>query len=196
MTTLIETWKPVKGFPNYEISNQGRCRSIDRVTIRNRFMHGKHVAERIPFKGQVLKKRYDRKGYVRYRIYDSSRASKTFRAHRLVVEAFIGEIPEGLQVNHKNGVKDDNRVENLEICTNAENQRHAHRTGLATVPDNNGSANGMAKLNESIVEAMRIERASGMKIKNIAAKHNFKYQAVAAACRGTTWKTAPGPITK
>ncbi|HHA2946403.1 TPA: HNH endonuclease signature motif containing protein [Stenotrophomonas maltophilia] len=51
-------------------------------------------------------------------------------AHRVVWEAAVGPIPLGLQVNHKNGVKTDNRLCNLELVTPSENLRHAHRIGL------------------------------------------------------------------
>ena len=51
-------------------------------------------------------------------------------AHRLVWQYFFGDIPDGLCMNHKNGIKDDNRPENLEVVTYSENQKHAFRTGL------------------------------------------------------------------
>jgi hypothetical protein len=59
-------------------------------------------------------------------IFSIHRARKQISVHRLVVEAFIGSIPKGMHVNHKNGVKNDNRLQNLEIVTPAENVRHYH----------------------------------------------------------------------
>ena len=66
--------------------------------------------------------------------------------HRLVYEAFYGEIPDGLQINHKNGIKTDNRLRNLELVTPSENLIHAVKTGLKK--GSPSSQNGMAKLDD------------------------------------------------
>lgn len=55
---------------------------------------------------------------------------KMYLVHRLVAEAFLGEIRDGLEVNHINAIKSDNRVENLEIVTPRENQLHTYKLGL------------------------------------------------------------------
>ena len=56
--------------------------------------------------------------------------SQTFLVHRVIWEAFHGEIPEGLQINHIDGNKANNSLSNLELVTPAENMRHAVQTGL------------------------------------------------------------------
>lgn len=84
-------------------------------------------------------------------------------AHRLVYEAFVGPIPEGMQINHKNGVKDDNRVENLEIATPSENTRHAYHV-LKIPPRINsmpGETNPKAKVGWEQVDRIRQMYASG-----------------------------------
>lgn len=73
------------------------------------------------------------------------------KAHRLVWQYFFGDIPKGMQINHKNGKKDDNRPENLEVVTPKENGSHAARIGLYPV----GEKNGRAKLTETQVREMR-----------------------------------------
>ena len=70
-----------------------------------------------------------RDGYLKVELFNSGTPCSRY-VHRLVVEAFIGEIPAGLEVNHISGQKTDNRLESLEVVTHADNTRHAWETGL------------------------------------------------------------------
>jgi hypothetical protein len=66
--------------------------------------------------------------------------------HRVIWEAVNGPIPEGMQVNHKNGIKNDNRIANLELVTPSENCIHAYRTGLSRADgEHNGRYKGRHK---------------------------------------------------
>ncbi|PPS62678.1 NUMOD4 motif-containing HNH endonuclease [Pseudomonas sp. BRM28] len=108
-----ERWAPIPGYPGYEASSLGRIRSF----IRTRVVGG----VRQP---RILKQKPNKDGYL---LACVTRKHRT--VHRLVAMAFLGEsdLP---QVNHLNGIKADNRIENLEWCTISENVRHAIDTGL------------------------------------------------------------------
>lgn len=100
--------------------------------------------------GKFLSPGRQTKGYMTVALYDGTRPkkSKSFLLHRLIAEAFLGE-SHGRQVNHKNGDKSDNRVENLEWSTCAENNRHAREVlGKTQV----GERNSRCKIPSNKVE--------------------------------------------
>ena len=84
--------------------------------------------------GQVFNKRgrklstYNCNGYRRLSLKGDDRRRRGVDVHRLVAAAWIGKIPSGYWVNHENGIKDDNRVENLRIDTPSYNHKHAFDT--------------------------------------------------------------------
>lgn len=102
-------FSPIKGFEGiYEISDCGIIRSKRR---------------------KVMKVAPDRYGYYNLGLWDGS-AQRTYTIHRLVALTFIPNPENKPHVNHKNGIKTDNRVENLEWCTVKENIHHAHKMGF------------------------------------------------------------------
>lgn len=80
-------------------------------------------------RGNILKGKTTWDGYKEVVLSDCGRR-RSVRVHRLVMECFVGECPDGLQVNHKDGNKFNNHIDNLEYVTNVENSHHAYRTGL------------------------------------------------------------------
>jgi hypothetical protein len=124
---FMEIWKNIKGFEGaYQVSNHGRVKSLYRVITR-----GDGVKKTISEK--IMNPSRDRAGYPTVCLSIGS-LRKPYKVHRLVLEAFIENPENKACVNHKNGVKHDNRLENLEWATHQENSQHAFDTGLRTAP--------------------------------------------------------------
>lgn len=112
--------------------------------------------------------------------------TKTRSVHRAVVETFIGEIPEGMVVNHLNGDKLDNRVENLEITTYAGNSKHAYASGFAT--GRRGEENSMARLTNRELERMCNDLMCGKTNAEISAEYGIHERYVSLIRHKKRWK--------
>ena len=115
-----EIWRPIEGYEGlYEVSSYGRVKSVDR------YVKSKSNSYRL-IKGKVLSGSITKYGYVRCNIKVNG-VLKGYFVHRLVAEAFIPN-PDNLpQVNHKNEVKSDNCVDNLEWCDPKYNMNYGSR---------------------------------------------------------------------
>lgn len=116
--TLTEIWRDIKGYEGlYQISNLGRVKS----------MHGRRP--RILKPGMMGTGYREGTGYL-FVILCKNGVPKKRKVHRLVATAFIPNTCHEPQVNHKDGNKLNNRVDNLEWCSATHNICHAYRTGL------------------------------------------------------------------
>jgi len=117
---MRELWTPVPGHLGYEVSDQGRVRSVTRRVQRK---NGSYLLT-----GRVLKQsRSGTPGKDYPAVYMGRGNSRT--VHRLVLEAFVGPCPQGLEACHNNGNRYDNRLENLRWDTASNNQRDKRRHG-------------------------------------------------------------------
>jgi len=171
-----EVWKPIKGFQFYQVSDRGRVRSIDRYyRYKRRLIKGKLLALYWDGRYQIVCL-YDR--------YEKKKHTKGI--HRLVAEAFLKRHHSHTQVNHKDGDRRHNWVDNLEWCTVKQNVRHAHRT--RTIPTVHGEAQHMAKLTDAIVKTARREYQRGVTIASLARKYNVSTATMSEAVRMLSWR--------
>lgn len=84
-------------------------------------------------KEKILKPHNNNRGYQDYCFVENKKRTHILR-HRIIAKAFIPNPDKKPIINHINGIKTDNRIENLEWCTYSENEQHAHRTGLKNPP--------------------------------------------------------------
>ena len=163
----IEEWRPVVGWEGlYEVSSMGRVRTL----------HRRFAAPRI------RRHCITRQGYHQVYLVDGTRR-KPLCVHRVVAAAFIGPCPDGVCVNHKNGLKDDNRFDNLEYVTPGDNNRHAFRTGLKPRPF--GEMNHQAKLSDLQVSEIRnLYRAGGVFQRELAERFKISQAHVSSIVRG------------
>lgn len=114
--TALE-WRPVVGFEGlYEVSSEGHVRRV-----------GPTKGARV---GRCLNPTHGGRGPYYFVTLRRNGRSHSPVVHRLVAAAFIGPCPDGHEVNHKDGTKRNNRVENLEYVTRSQNTKHAHDMGL------------------------------------------------------------------
>ena len=131
MTSIIEQWKPVPGYEGlYEVSDQGKVKSLR--------------------SGKLMKLSVANTGYMQLQLSDKHRRS-VCHVHRLVLEAFVGPAPIGMEGCHANGIRTDNRLSNLRWDTRKGNMADARKHGRT----NRGERSPSAKLTREQVLAIR-----------------------------------------
>lgn len=118
METKNEIWKDIEGYEGYyQVSNLGRVKSVDRV-VEQDLPHGLHGT--ITYRGKILKNQTQRNGYMYIGLHKNNIYS-WFRIHRLVAMTFVPGYKEGMEVNHIDENKRNNRADNLEWVSRREN---------------------------------------------------------------------------
>jgi hypothetical protein len=150
----MEIWKSIKGYEGlYSVSSLGRVRSEARTVIKSN-------GHRCPVKEKLLSCFRLRAGGYSGVLLHRDGEKKNAKVHRLVAEAFIPNPENKPQVNHKNGKRRDNIVENLEWCTNSENVLHGYR--VLGSGDKKGTLNGRHVLEENDIREIRRLRKDGV----------------------------------
>lgn len=121
----MEIWKDIKGYEGYyQISNFGRVKSLDRIVKRNSKFGNLHLKEKI------LVPTSDKDGYLCVMLHRKNKVIRSVKVHRLVANHFIPNPENKSTVNHKDGNKINNNINNLEWATRSEQTQHAYKLGL------------------------------------------------------------------
>ena len=164
-----EVWKQIEGFETrYEVSNLGRVKSL------------------VKKKTRILKLSPDAFGYLRISLYGTTSKCYSRYVHILVADAFLSKrLPHQVTVNHKNGIKIDNKITNLEFLSISENIRHAIDCGLRKTK---GEKHGRAKLTEKQVKDIRERLANGEKQRILSKEFGVARTTISAIKMNILWK--------
>ena len=175
-STEEEIWKDVIGYEGYyKASNLGRVKSLDRISNSN---GGEFIKKEKMLKPSV------NKGYLQVHLWGDS-IKEVKKIHRIVAIAFIENNENKPQINHKDGNKENNHVNNLEWCSNSENQKHAYANGLKDAKFSSKRVKQYSKDGEYI-RIFESARSAGREM-------NTDHSMISRVCNGKQ-KTAKGYI--
>lgn len=176
---IPEVWKPVVGFEShYDVSNHGHVRAIWRK------WHIERRDEQLC--GKILKTQIDKLGYERIKLRRDGK-TKVTTVHILVLAAFRGPRPQGHSADHLDGNRSNNKLNNLEYCTHAENVRRSDiRNGGR--PWNKGEGNPNATLTEEKVRAIRRLAGEGATFQELADKYDISPKHAYKIVRREKWQ--------
>ena len=164
--------KPIPNFPNYSITKDGRVWSTPRNGTR-----GGWIKSFIGVTGYIYINLYGGKGIYQKKI------------HRLILETFVGPCPSGMEACHNNGIKTDNKLENLRWDTKSANIKEAVLCGSHPSAHQNGEDNPRAKLTEDKVMLIRYLRdVAKFTLKDIAWQFDVHISTIGRICQRKTWK--------
>jgi NUMOD4 motif/HNH endonuclease len=169
-TPTIEQWLPIPGFNGiYEVSSEGRIRSLNRRNSRGYLTQGREMTPHL-----------QPNGYMMITLSFGSTRKRDY-VHRIVLEAFCGPCPPGWAGAHSNGNRSDNRLVNLRWATNVDN--HADKLHHGTLL--RGEQLPQSKLTEQRVRELR---ASSMSLAHFSLLWGISEQILSRARKGINWK--------
>jgi len=164
----VENWKDVISYESlYQVSDMGRVRSFGGT------------------RPGLLKGDIGYNGYQRVTLWQNGKPEK-FSVHKLVMIMFVGVAPDGYEINHKNGKRADNRLENLEYVTHSQNLKYSY--DVLGIPRMRGTKNGHAVLTDEKVRQIRILARTGYTHAKIAEIFGICRTAVTLINQKKRWK--------
>ncbi len=183
---MIEKWKDIQGYEGmYQVSNMGRVKSLERITKFKNRDYTRIEQEKI------LTPAKHHKGYLKAQLRKNGK-NKAFFIHRLVAQSFIPNPENKSTVNHKNGIKTDNRVENLEWMSNQENMKHAYDNNIRN--NDKVSEAKWKKVAQYSLDGQLIKIYDSVK-QAVEENKGFRQSGISSCARGT-YKTSHGYVWK
>ena len=171
---MEEVWADISGYDGfYKVSNLGNIKSLQR------YVKYKDGRVRL-FKEKILSGGKVGRGYLSVTLFKGTKKNMEY-VHRLVAEAFIPNVNNYPQINHKNGIKTDNRVENLEWCNNSMNMKHAFKTGLAKTTIYQVIEKNKKKVIQLTKDGKFVSEYNS--VIDAAKQNNFNFSNIARCCR-------------
>ncbi len=164
----MEIWKTIKDYPDYQISNLGNVKRLGKLKSNELVRHG----------------------YYRTTLFKNN-IGKHFYIHRLVALEFIENKENKAQVNHINGIKTDNRVENLEWVTMSENMKHAHKNNLVKILRGENDPKSKITENQALMILKLKKESKGKRyfgLKKLCEELNINYGIACEISKGNNWK--------
>ena len=174
----METWKRIPGFNLYMASDRGRIKTFN-------------------WKGsgqeRIMKPALDASGYLRTMLKGDDGRIRTIKVHRIIGVTFISNPENKPQINHKNCIRNDNRVINLEWVTKSENMKHCFVMGRKTMRGTNNPASTVTE--EQVLEIRQIypygrkfRKKGEISKKDLAIRFGTSVNVIKFIIQGRTWK--------
>jgi len=182
LITCQEIWKNIPEFEGlYQVSNFGNVKSLERIT--------KNKQGTCLRKEKLLSLNISNRGYVNVKLYNTDKnIKKTISVHRLVSICFLDNFNQYKEINHIDGDKLNNNINNLEWCSRSHNVKETYRLNLRKGTTYKGEGNNTSKLKNKDVVEIRTLYKKGVSLKEISQLFKVVPGTIGFIIKNQTWK--------